>query len=172
MRFAFLFVLLGMAMGQDVPAIKVEAQLWECLRTNSDGCSVTDLAGKELDADTWFHSPEGAKFYYYRYSCADKSNVLLTAENGAKWCHRVQEEGKVHWSQSNIGNRNRLNLGEDEQPVNANVITITAPDEDAPGEDLVIGRRGYCKNTISLGSTTKRISDLFPEECAPPKPAK
>jgi hypothetical protein len=154
MRFAFLFVLLGMAMGQDVPAIKVGSHLAAICGGKYDSVAVC-MDGQVDD-----------------YSCADKSNVLLTAENGAKWCHRVQEEGKVHWSQSNIGNRNRLNLGEDEQPVNANVITITAPNEDAPGEDLVIGRRGYCKNTISLGSTTKRISDLFPEECAPPKPAK
>lgn len=26
----------------------------------------------------------------YRYTCADKSRILQTAENGTKWCHKVQ----------------------------------------------------------------------------------
>jgi len=28
-----------------------------------------------------------------KWTCADKSRVLMTAENGEKWCHRVQTEG-------------------------------------------------------------------------------
>ena len=124
MRLAFLFVLLGMAMGQDVPAIKA----------TRPAPQLCNLSGG---------------------STACKSNVLLTAEDGEKWCHAVH-----------VGNPKQTK----DYYFQSGVPALLAPGESAV-EGLSLSSK-HCAESITFGHTTKRISDLFPEECAPPKPAK
>jgi hypothetical protein len=84
-----LALLSGMAMGQDVPAIKVGSHLAAICGGKYDSVAVC-MDGQVED-----------------YSCADKSNVLLTAEDGEKWCHacrrKARRSGLSRTSETGIG---------------------------------------------------------------------
>jgi hypothetical protein len=121
------------AMGQDVPAIKVGSHLAAICGGKYDSVAVC-MDGQVDD-----------------YSCADKSNVLLTAEDGKKWCHAPQAtSGTV---------------------IPASIISAPYL-YDASTESIEKQIEELCTESITLRKTTKRISDLFPEECSSAKPAK
>jgi len=71
---------------RDVPAISIKIEPWQCFQ-KYDGCRVMDGEGKYLSADEWLHYKGNTEtLTYYRDGCADKSRVLLTAEDGTRHC--------------------------------------------------------------------------------------
>jgi hypothetical protein len=79
---------IGICEPEDVPAIQVNVRASECFRT-WEGCTVFDKKGNLMDSKGWF-APDVVAVYK-RWSCADKSRILLHDENEPPkyYCHRV-----------------------------------------------------------------------------------
>ena len=78
---------------QDVPAVQTdasEASTGLCAWNKLDG---SNLSKPPFTREQWLRAKAECKRAMRKWTCADKSRVLMTAENGAKWCHRGQTEG-------------------------------------------------------------------------------
>lgn len=73
---------------EDVPAVKKEAEPWECFR-DSVGCQdITDEDGKPITAEEWFHR-DASQRRQYRWTCEDPNRSLQVSVNNLKhWCHK------------------------------------------------------------------------------------
>jgi len=73
------------AQPEDVPAIKGEAAHWGLTNRECD-LGETSTAGP--------HACPQSKWIEDTWTCKQKSRILLTAEDGKKWCHKPQTAGK------------------------------------------------------------------------------
>ena len=73
---------------QDVPAVQERYSNMEDCNQDCDVNERGELENCKLN-NHLMYCPNSIKVWRTRLSCADKSRVLLTAEDGKHWCHKV-----------------------------------------------------------------------------------